>query len=273
MEGQLGFRGALAVSVVVFYTPFFIASCILIYRHGFRQSWESWFVLATFSVARIAYGALQVSALLLTDSPKLYAAAATFAVDGLSPLLFACLGLIHRLLDIVWKRRVVTDVRLTKWHLRILEIIITAAFICGSVGYRQITIEEVKNGVNHHSAVLQSAAVMYVVAFAGLIEATRIMWKFREDIEVGERRVLAVLIISLPILTVRLVYLCLDILGNIQAFSAISGSVALFLCMGILMELLAVLSYMVVGFTVRYIPMEEWRQMEADRNERNKEAS
>lgn len=142
------YRNIAAVLVLLFYSPSFIGSVSLTWRHGWRASYETWFALATFSASRIAYGALQLSTIAQPDRIGLQITAGTFAVDRLYPLLFFSLGLLHRLLDIVQKIHPSISLRLR--HIRILEYLITAAFISASVGFSGLTIEEVENGIQHH---------------------------------------------------------------------------------------------------------------------------
>lgn len=259
---NLNYRDIVAILAIIFYTPALLASILLIHRHGFRQSWESWFVLATFSISRILYGSLELAASADPDAYGYRLAAATFAVDGLSPLLFAALGLLRRLRDLVAAKRVQEGrspvLRVTSRQMNVLDLVITAAFICASVAYRGLSREEVESGIQHHSGTARAAAVLYVVAFVAIAAGAAVMFVcYRGEVEVGEMRVLVALVGSLPFLFVRLLYLVLDILGEVERFSAITGSVTIFLCMALLEEAVAAAWYLVVGFTVRVITRAE----------------
>lgn len=97
-----------------------------------------------------------------------------------------------------------------------------------------------------------------MVAFAGLAAATvSLLPRFSDIAAVGEKRVCAVLVASLPLLLVRTLYLALDVLGNLGRFSAISGDVTIFLCMALLEEAGVCGGYLAVGFGLRVLERGE----------------
>jgi len=76
------------------------------------------------------------------DRIGLQIAAGTFAVNRLLPLLFSCLGLIHSFLNIVCKIK--PDTLLELRHTRHIDGLITANFICASVGFSGIQVSMLK---------------------------------------------------------------------------------------------------------------------------------
>ncbi|OJD37997.1 uncharacterized protein BKCO1_500078 [Diplodia corticola] len=263
-------RDILAILVLTFYAPTLLASLFLLRRHGFRQSWESWFVLTTFALTRLLWGALQLagSAHPATSRAGYRLAAATLAVDGLSPLLLCALGLLRRLREGVVAGRlragrklvtkgVVGAVLVPRVRLWVLEALVTAAFVCASVAYRGLSEEEALVGPQRHGGTARAAAVLYVVAFVGIAVGAAALVGVRGEVERGERKALVALGGSLPLLGVRVLYLVLDILAEERAFSAITGSVGVFAGMALVEEAVVAAWFLGVGFTVRVIPRSE----------------
>ncbi|OMP84285.1 hypothetical protein BK809_0000090 [Diplodia seriata] len=262
-------RAILAIVVLLFYTPLLLLSSLLTHRHGLRQSWNGpWFALPTFALTRLLWAALTLAALSSSPPPTgPLAAAATFAIDGLSPLLFAALGLVRRLRSLVAAKRIregrVEEARgmaVTARRLNVVDLALTAAFVCASVAYRGLSADEVVEGPQRHSGVARAAAGLFVGAFAAIAAAAGVAvggWWWRGDVDGGEGKVVVALVGALPLLCVRLVYLCLDVLGGLGAFSAVTGSATAFLCMALLEEAVVAAWFVAVGFKVRVVPREE----------------
>jgi hypothetical protein len=259
----MDYRNVVAVLVLIFYVPCFGICCTLTWRHGWWASWETWFVLATFSLTRTAYAAVQLSTSAHPDSVSLRVAAVTLSVDGLSPLFYSTLGLLHRLLDRLDKR---AKCRLHLRHLRVIEIIVTAAFICASVGFSGISDEEVLSGDITHPPSARAAAILYMVGYAGILLAAIAMAEVRGRIEREEWRTLIVVVASQPLLFVRTLYLLLDILGGVRIFSALDGDATTFLCMALIEEALVAAGYVSVGWTLRVLANQEIRVVEEGGN-------
>ncbi|GME25820.1 uncharacterized protein LTHEOB_4791 [Neofusicoccum parvum] len=264
------YRNIVAILTLIFYTPFLLLSALLIHRHGFRQSWTTWFVLATFALSRLAWASLQLATLRV--------AAATLAADALSPLLFCALGLVARLRGVL--ARVVgvpvDDVKPPPRLLGLLDLVVTAAFICASVGYRGLSSEDVREGMRESPEVIQAAAYLYIVALAGIVGGAGVVGVmgvlYRREMPEGEGRALWVLLGSLPLLVVRTVYFAVDVLGNVRSFSAIYGNVTLFLCMGLVVEAVVASSYLGVGFTLRVVSKEELEEQKKETREGDEES-
>lgn len=253
------YRNIVAILVIVFYSIAFILASLLVWRHGFKTSWETWLLLATFSLSRIVYGSLQVSTIADPDSIGLRVAAAIWAVDGLAGLYFCSLGLLKGVLERLEKLELQTRVR--PFHLRLCEALVTAAFICASIGYSGLSDEDVMFGMRGHPATSQAAAVMYIVALAIGIACTGAMLVHYRQLCRLDQRILLILVASLPLLAVRVIYLSLDILGNARMFSVIRGSVTAFLLMALLMEAIVLAAFLGLGYT---FPVVREEAKEAD---------
>ena len=263
------YRNILAILVIVYYAPVLFASAALCWRHGFWPSWETWFVLAVFSASRIAYGSLQASTIAQPENASLRIAAATFAVDGVSALMFCSLGLLHRLVDNCSARRVAIHVSLH--HLRICEVMITAASICASIGLSELTAEDVANGIEEHPSTARAAVILDIIVLAAIIIGTIDIGRSFRRMGPVEKRVVGVLATSQPFLAIRIVYLALDILGSIEIFSAISGSETALLLLALIEEAIVSAGFLWLGFATPVVDQRESRR-DAQRLDSDEEA-
>lgn len=105
-------HGKLGAAVIPFYLPIFVASAVVVLRHGFGRN-TGWVYLFVFSISesssrlsgqifnfagtvRILGGALLVAAELVQPvNINLYIAASVLQAAGLSPLLLATLGFVR----------------------------------------------------------------------------------------------------------------------------------------------------------------------------------
>lgn len=199
----------------------------------------------------------------IQNGVSLRVAAVTLSVDGLSPLFYSTLGLLHRSLDRFDNR---AKCRLHLRHLRIIEIVVTAAFICASVGFSGISDEDVLRGNITYPPSATAAAILYIVGYAGILLAAAAMAKVRENIEREEWKTLIVVVVSQPLLFLRILYLLLSIFSGARTFSVLDGDVTTFLCMALIEEALVVAGYLSVGSTLRVLTKHEMRVVEEEVN-------
>lgn len=242
------YRNIVAILVIVYYSTTLVLASLLVWRHGFKASWETWLLLATFSTSRIVYGAIQLSTIADPESIGLQVAAAIWAIDGLAGLYFCSIGLLKGILERVAKLELQASVR--RFHLRVCELLVTAAFICASIGYSGLSDEDVIYGMREHPVTSQAAAAMYIVALAMAVACTAAMLVHHRQICRKDQRTLLVLVATQPLLAVRVIYLALDILGNLQTFSVIRGSVTAFLLMALSTEAAVLAALLVLGYTL-----------------------
>ena len=87
-------RGKLAIAELVFYVPALFLAIIVTSRHGFSKSF-GWVYLVMLALIRIVGSILEL-VLMSKASVGLIVAAGILNGIGLSPLLFAMLGLLKR---------------------------------------------------------------------------------------------------------------------------------------------------------------------------------
>jgi hypothetical protein len=88
-------RGAVSIAEIIVYTPSIIAAVIICSRHGFRRS-SGWIYTLLLCLVRILGACCQL-ATYSHPSSGLIKATVIFDSVGISPLLFATLGLLSRL--------------------------------------------------------------------------------------------------------------------------------------------------------------------------------
>ena len=87
-------RGKLAIAELVFYIPALFLAIIVTIRHGFSKQ-SGWVYLVLLALIRIVGSILQL-VVMNHASVGLVVAAVILSGIGLSPLLFAMLGLLQR---------------------------------------------------------------------------------------------------------------------------------------------------------------------------------
>ncbi|KAF2141549.1 uncharacterized protein K452DRAFT_358700 [Aplosporella prunicola CBS 121167] len=251
----LTYTQALSIPLLTIHTPALAVSALLMRRHGPRASYETWFSLFLFSLSRLAYASLQLATLAHRHraNAALRVAAATLAVDGLSPLLFAALGLLRRHMraldegprpaqgQAAGKRPSVATA------LCLLEALVTAAMVCATVGNARLSRADVLAAEPHYGSPYRAAAVLYLVGFAGVVVAAGVVARERQSVDKAERRVLCAVGVALPFLFVRSLYLALGVLGGVEACKTVGGGATAFLCMALLPEAVVVVAFLGVG--------------------------
>lgn len=86
--------GRLAIAELVFYTPALFLAIIVASRHGFSDHF-GWVYLVLLSLVRIV-GSIMELVIMSNASAGLITAAGILSGIGLSPLLLAMIGLLHR---------------------------------------------------------------------------------------------------------------------------------------------------------------------------------
>lgn len=76
-------------------------------------------------------------------------------------------------------------------------------------------------------------------------------------VDPGEKRLLLAVGISLPFIFVRLIYSILGAFSNRRIFSPFTGSVTIWLCMAVLMEIVVVYTFIIIGATLKSGPRGE----------------
>lgn len=109
-------------------------------------------------------------------------------------------------------------------------------------------------------AMIKAGFILFVVMYAILVFLAAKSASEFNKIPVGEKRILAAVLVAIPLLAVRILFGILAIFTDFSAFSSQHGSPAVRVCMSILEEFIIVVMYTFVGLTVpRYNATESER--------------
>lgn len=264
----VSYRDIVYIVVILFYVPSFLIAIFLSIRYGWRRGGIIWFTLVIFTLSRIIGASLHLATISHPNNIRLYIGAGSLAVDGLSPLLFSALAIIHRIRTFNKAPEVFNIGRL----LRLIELALTAAFILISIGYARLSAADVRYGIDSHDPTAIAAAFLFSISFAGIVLATLLVIFPMSRFASSERQILFVLVISIPFLLVRTIYLDLDILANNQRFSPIRGDVTIFLLCALFEEAVVVAMYEITGIRLPILSKYEAENVALDDRGRENDA-
>ncbi|KAL7937849.1 hypothetical protein V8C35DRAFT_330025 [Trichoderma chlorosporum] len=244
----------LAIWELIYYIAALICSIFVSFRHGLSRS-SGWIFLTIFSTIRVINYSAQI-ATIATTSDTLETVITITGFLGLSPLLLATLGLLSRVYFDLIKRpyNIVFSLFLTK----IIQVPAGIALILCIVG---ATSADSPADISNQATV-KAGVIIYLVVFVALILLTMIANIVRCCMTEprGERALLLVVTLSLPLLLVRIINSLLLIFSKrFQESSAEASTSAVLteLFMARVEEMLVVLLYLCAGLTQRAVPEGE----------------
>ncbi|KAH8646788.1 hypothetical protein BX600DRAFT_518813 [Xylariales sp. PMI_506] len=258
--------GYVSIAELIVYVPALIAAIVVCSRHGIHRA-SGWVYTVILCVVRIAGAVCQ----LLTyhdQSEGLLKATVIIDSIGLSPLLLATLGVISRYVD--WINSKGIEVFNIK-QFRLVQLLITLGLILsiaggssGSSSDGQVTV----------STTAQAGIILYIVAFLGLTFFLVTSNRYKNVVPAQEARSPLAVALAWPLILVRLVYSVLAIFLHNSTFSVIGGNVAVHACMAVLEEVLVVIDYLILGFSLHKLEPEQrgelanrvWKERRAKRN-------
>jgi hypothetical protein len=260
------------------YVPACILAIVVCVRHGFNRS-SGWIYTLILCVVRIAGAACQflsrqdhtngfIEAKIILDS------------IGLSPLLFATLGLLSRLyvskiqsrnapsllshsIDFINAKASPT---FTTKHFRILQLLISIGLILSIVGGTSVTIQP--DGSFKVATTSKAGIALYIVGYVGIVLVYLISVPKTSIVPNQERRVPVAIIFALPFILVRLIYSACSVFLHSHLFNVVTGNVALRVVMAVIEEFMVVAIYIVLGFMITKLDAHaqgsiagrEWKQ-------------
>jgi hypothetical protein len=244
---SINYRDGIAIGEVVVYSPALAIALLLAIRHGFNRS-SGWLFLIIFALARIIGACFQLATINDPDNISLYVGAAILQTIGLSPLELTSLGLLSRIISSINKSHTTL---VQHYHIKFIQTIVIVGLILSIIGGTDSSSDRAKTGVYTTQPLSEAAMGLYIAAFV-MITATAIILSFSvSHAEHGEKRLLLALAVSLPFLLVRLVYGSISNFANTSDFNPLTGNVTIYLCMALIMELCVVITYEVVGITLK----------------------
>jgi hypothetical protein len=242
---KLDYRNGVSIGEIALYTPSLVIATLLAVRHGFGSS-AGWLFLISFSLARIIGGSFQLAT---NTHPTItnYTVSAVLTNIGFAPLELTALAMLSRLVSNI-NQKVSTTIS-TKM-IKLVELILTIGVILGIIGGVNAGNQFSATGkfVTGHESI--AGTCLLLVTFAMTIIGTLMVSFDMQYADRGDHRVFWAVVVSLPLLAVRLVYTCLSTLTHDPRFSLVGGSTTLLLCLAFLEELAVVIIYEGVGLTL-----------------------
>lgn len=242
-------REIVEIVQLIFYTPALITSILVCRKHGAGRQ-LGWIYLAILSILRLI-GASTGIAAVYDPNTSLIACTITCSSIGLSPLLLALQCLLKRINEGM-KGQGLRLMIIQIWQIPILVALILS-IIAGTRLYS--TDPSTQNSGYTFS---EAGIVLFVASYVALAGITLATLTKRRHILEGETRLLAACLLSLPFIGVRLLYSVIaDFDHHSTVFSLISDShtaVIVWAIMNVLMEFVAVTTFLLAGIFVRVIP-------------------
>ena len=245
----IGYRNGVAIGELIFYVPTFLIALLLAIRHGFGTS-AGWRLLLTSTLVRLLYACFQVATITNPNNVSLYIGAFVLLEIAISPLELAMVGLLTRVVDNIIKTRP-TYVAVN--HLRALGLVITVGLVLSIIGGVNAGDDYNKTGVYTPQSTSKAGLALWIACFVGIVAATVATSFHIRHADRGEKRVLIVVAVSLPLMLVRLIYAAIGTFTYTPRINPETGSVTILLCMALLEEIAIVCLYEAVGLTLKKV--------------------
>ena len=262
---------AIAIAEICVYTPIFLLTVIIVFRHGFKRQ-SGWIYLAIFCLVRIAGAAFKIESAENPHDKDDAEWAAILQSVGLSPLLLASLGLLKRVTDLVSRRvrsdpeqginiavkgglirkLIATRATASSRRSRIIQlaqppIIIGLVFcIIGGTDAASTNASDAKKGPTFTKV----GIVIFLVAYVLLAALLAITARDVENAPRGEKRLYWVVVAAIPFLGVRLLWSLLAVFGHDKEFSITGGNPWVQFGMAVVEEFVIVCMYTISGLTL-----------------------
>jgi hypothetical protein len=132
-------------------------------------------------------------------------------------------------------------------YLRVIQLGITIALILSIVGG---TSSISSTGVYTVQTTSKAGILLYIVCYLALGLMALLTLRNTSYLASGETRIMWAVFIAMPLLLVRLIYSLLVIFDHNRRFSLISGSALIHALMAVVEEMLIILIYLGVGWTL-----------------------
>lgn len=234
-------RGWVSVAELIIYIPLITACGIVCTRHGFHRT-SGFIYTLVLCLIRIVGAIIQ---LLTYDDQSSGLIKAAIIIDsiGLSPLLFATLGLLSRLIG--WATENKKSI-FSNSHVYSIHIVILVALVLSIVG--GTSTKTTPDGTVDIPATSKAGSILYVAAFAAEILICLISIPSWSYVPMVERRAGIAVLCAFPFIGARILYSVLAIFLHDNTFSLYNGSVAAYVAMAVVEEMIVVMLYVVLGF-------------------------
>ncbi|KAK9370445.1 hypothetical protein V1509DRAFT_351412 [Lipomyces kononenkoae] len=243
--GSLSAHGYIAIVEIVFYVIALIYSFSNCLRYGFKRQ-GGWVYLSVFCVLRVVASVLVIVVELSSNpSSGLITAEVTVSSIALTPLSLAMLGFLRTSAQSTFGP--LPDV-LTKVF-RLCQVALLMAIIMGIIGGNDLSSDSTSSSGHTSSRV----SVLLVVGVFVVLTLLTSYFVFYAQVDSHTRALTRGIAIALPFLLVRIIYSLLNAFSSstMNRFNDLTGSWAIYLFMGVIMEFIVVAILTVTGFKLQ----------------------
>jgi len=244
-------RGDISIFVIAIYVPILCISLYINILHGFTRK-AGWLFLLILSLTRIIGAALHIAAEEVRPiNTGLYIGYSVLEPAGLSPLLIATTSFLSTIAE-----RAFDHDGIVRGGLRLMHLLGLLTFVLTIVSGTESSGSNVSVG----TTLRHVAVIMYAVLYLSIALLHSYFWINKSQIMMHRRTLLLGISAALPFLLVRVVYSVLggfapihygppspDMPNNFFTKFSSVGPWEYYLGMGVLMELAAVIIYIVTG--------------------------
>ncbi|CAG9983615.1 unnamed protein product [Clonostachys byssicola] len=238
---------ALSIAQIIFYVPIAVLSIWLIVRNWSNRPRMAWWPMVPFSLMRVAGGPIVIALEKDQSNVGLIIAAIVLLNVGAVPLIVAMSGFFR----IVLMDNFPPSKRIDQ-ATRALRISILLAAILLTVGGSLIS--QPSQSTRDLGRILQLVGyAIFAAVIAFLIAAHIRFWSMKQSLIPTSRRVILGALASGPFLVVRCVYGILQVTFEFDrgtTWNPLYGSAVAFAMMALLVEYIAVIIYLSVGFSM-----------------------
>jgi hypothetical protein len=247
---HLDSQSYVSIAELIVFIPSLLVAILICSCHGFRRS-SGWIYTLILCLVRIVGAICQ---LLTYNNNSTGLLQATIIIDsiGLSPLLFATLGMLSRVIDWI---NAPSQGFLTIKHFRFLQLFISLGLILSIAGGSSGN--TTPDGQIQVSTTSKAAIILYIVAFCGIFLVWLISMSNIALVPAGEKRIAFGVLLALPLIAIRLLYSALVVFHHNHTFSIIDGSVPVHVGMAVVEEFAVVFIYLALGFVLQNIQPEQ----------------
>jgi hypothetical protein len=158
-------------------------------------------------------------------------------------------------------------------HFRFIQILITVGLILSIAGGSSGSTNA--DGSVTVATTSKVGIALYIVAYVALCAVLLLSMSSIRVVPTLERRLALGVLLALPFILVRLAYSALVVFVHNHLFNPITGSVPVFVAMGVAEEFIVVFIYLLLGFTLERLQPDQqgelvsrpWKQSKAGRHQ------
>ncbi|KAL9105400.1 MAG: hypothetical protein Q9227_009418 [Pyrenula ochraceoflavens] len=255
---------AIAIALIVFYTPAFLLSILLVVRHGLSSS-AGWRFMLTFTLARLLSGSFQLATINSPNNTSLYIGVFVLLNVAVSPLQLIALSLLSRLVTVINRNGNGKHTIIKARHIQIVMLTNLVGLILTIWGGIRAGNNYSSSGSYKPDELTKAGLGLFIFTLAVIMLGTVMLGSAVSHAPGGEKRIWIALAVSIPFLIVRMVYSAVSVFGQKVRFNPVTGSATLLLCVALIEEAAVVIAYVGVGVTLKKV--EDLGLQQAEKND------